>query len=101
MKGTILDLLKLVTENPELAQELVELADRYDFEFTAGGELGDEDLEKVAGGTCRARIKGGAADGVVGLLRQAVAEERSFFDKLMSLMAETSERRRQEDRELG
>lgn len=48
MKGTILDFLKLATEKPELAQELVALAHRHDFEFT--DEVSDEELEGVAGG---------------------------------------------------
>ena len=49
MKGTILDFLKLATEKPELAKELVELATKYDFEFTSD-ELSDADLDSVAGG---------------------------------------------------
>ena len=48
MKGTILDFLKLANEKPELAQELVDLAARHDFEFS--DEVSDKDLEKVAGG---------------------------------------------------
>ena len=48
MKGTILDFLKLANEKPELAQELVDLAAKHDFEFS--DEVSDEDLEKVAGG---------------------------------------------------
>jgi len=48
MKGTILDFLKLAAEKPELAQELVALAHRHDFEFT--DEVSDEELEGVAGG---------------------------------------------------
>ena len=34
MKGTILDFLKLAAEKSELAQELVELAAKHDFEFS-------------------------------------------------------------------
>lgn len=48
MKGTILDFLKLATEKPELAKDLVELARRFDFEFT--DEVSDEALDSVAGG---------------------------------------------------
>jgi hypothetical protein len=48
MKGTILDFLKLATEKPELTKELVELATKYDFEFS--DEVGDADLDAVAGG---------------------------------------------------
>ena len=48
MKGTILDFLKLTAEKPELAKELVELATKYDFEFS--DEESDEQLDDVAGG---------------------------------------------------
>ena len=50
MKGTILDFLKLATEKPELAKELIELAARHEFEFVDDTELKDEDLDEVAGG---------------------------------------------------
>jgi hypothetical protein len=49
MKGTILDFLKLVSEKPELAKELFELAGKYDFEFS-DDELTEDDLDSVAGG---------------------------------------------------
>jgi hypothetical protein len=58
MKGTILDFLKLAAEKPELAQELVELTAKHEFEFT--DEVSDEELERVAGG---ATIFGNAALG--------------------------------------
>jgi hypothetical protein len=48
MKGTIVDFLKLAAEQPDLAKELVELAGRYDFEFS--DEVSDEALDSVAGG---------------------------------------------------
>jgi len=48
MKGTILDFLKLATEKPQLAQELVSLAGKYDFQFV--DEMSDEELDDVAGG---------------------------------------------------
>ena len=48
MKGTILDFLKLATEKPELTKELVELATKYDFEFS--DEVSDAGLDAVAGG---------------------------------------------------
>jgi hypothetical protein len=51
MKGTILDFLKLAVEKPELAKELIELAARHEFEFADTGELGDDDLQAVAGGS--------------------------------------------------
>jgi hypothetical protein len=100
MKGTILGFLKLAAENPELAQELADLAARYDFQF-ADDELRDEELDGVSGGTIRAGKTGGTAGGVVGLLQQAVAEERAFFKKLTALIAKSSDRRLQEDKELG
>jgi len=48
MKGTVLDFLKLANERPELANELVQLAAKYDFEFS--DEVSDEQLDDVAGG---------------------------------------------------
>jgi len=48
MKGTFIDFMKLASENPELAQELVDLAMKYDFQFT--DQVTDEQLEGVAGG---------------------------------------------------
>ena len=48
MKGTIIDLIKLANQNPELTQAIVELAASYDFEFS--DEVSDEALEAVAGG---------------------------------------------------
>ena len=50
MKGTMLDFLKLASEKPQLAEELVELACRHDFEFTWPQELSEEQLGQVAGG---------------------------------------------------
>jgi len=49
MKGTILDFLNLATEKPELANELLELAAKHEFEFFVE-ELSDDDLESVSGG---------------------------------------------------
>ena len=46
--GTIIDFLKLAADTPELARELVQLATRFDFEFS--DELNEEELESVAGG---------------------------------------------------
>jgi hypothetical protein len=40
--------MKLATEKPELAKELVELATKHDFEFS--DEVSDEELDGVAGG---------------------------------------------------
>ena len=42
MKGTIIDFMHLLVQNPELARELEELAARFGFEFT--DEVGDEEL---------------------------------------------------------
>lgn len=50
MKGTIIDFLKLAADRPALADELIGLAAKYDFEFT-DNELHDTELEQVAGGT--------------------------------------------------
>ena len=48
MKGSIIDLIKLANQNPELTQAIVDLAASYDFEFS--DEVSDEALEGVAGG---------------------------------------------------
>ena len=48
MKGTIVDLIKLANQNPELTQAIIDLAASYDFEFS--DEVSDEALEGVAGG---------------------------------------------------
>jgi hypothetical protein len=48
MKGTIIDLIKLANQNPELTQAIIDLAAQYDFEFS--DEVSDEALEGVAGG---------------------------------------------------
>jgi hypothetical protein len=48
MQGTMLDFLKLATEKPQLAKELVELAEKYDFQFD--DEVSDDQLEGVSGG---------------------------------------------------
>ena len=50
MHGNFADFLKLTEENAELAAELVELAARFDFEFTDQA-LSEEDLDAVSGGT--------------------------------------------------
>jgi len=48
MKGTILDFLQLAADEPTLAKELVELASKFDFEFT--DEVSDNELDGVSGG---------------------------------------------------
>lgn len=48
MKGTILDFLKLTTEKPELSNDLIQLAAKYDFKFS--DEVTDSELDAVAGG---------------------------------------------------
>ncbi len=50
MKGTIQEFLKLVAEDPELARRLGQLAREFGFEFS-DGELTEEEMEGVAGGT--------------------------------------------------
>jgi len=56
MKGTLIEFIELAADNRQLAEELVVLAARYGFEFTADDELSDKDLETVAGG------RGGSSD---------------------------------------
>jgi hypothetical protein len=55
MKGTILDFLNLAAEKPELATELLELATKYDFEFS-DEELSEAELDSVAGGAMEEKI---------------------------------------------
>jgi hypothetical protein len=99
MKGTLIDFLNLAAENPDLAKELVELAARYDFEFT-NEELSDEELEGVAGGTARAGMTIGTTNGVVDLLQQAIADSRASFESGMSLKAKIADRRLQNEKKL-
>ncbi|MFC1639856.1 hypothetical protein ACFL3B_03720 [Gemmatimonadota bacterium] len=89
MKGPILDFLKLATEKPELAKELVELATKYDFEFS--DEVSDEELEGVAGGTLDAveesqEIMQGIMEGrnsALAAIRKMIEERNAMNDKLM------------------
>ena len=55
MKGTILDFLNLATEKEALAKELLELATKYDFEFS-DEELSESELDHVAGGATAAEV---------------------------------------------
>jgi hypothetical protein len=51
MNSTMLDrFLEKLARSPELQRELVELAARHGIDFSAG-ELGEDELDKVAGGT--------------------------------------------------
>ena len=53
MKGTIIDFLQLAADKPELAKDLVELASKYEFEFS-DHELSEAELDQVAGGVSAA-----------------------------------------------
>lgn len=69
MQGGIQTFLKLVSETPELARDLRELARRYGFEFT--DELSDDDLDAISGGATVKVIMssltgGGLPDGMSG-----------------------------------
>jgi hypothetical protein len=48
VQGTILDFLRLASEKPELTQDLLALAAKYDFQFS--DEVSDDDLDAVSGG---------------------------------------------------
>ena len=48
-QGTIIDFLQLAAENEELRADLIALATKHGFTFTPT-ELGDEELDEVAGG---------------------------------------------------
>ena len=56
-QGGILHFLDHVAENEALQRELVELAVRHGFEFTAD-ELSDAQLDAVAGGTEGDKVRG-------------------------------------------
>ena len=60
MKGTILDFLNLAAENPALTKDLVDLATKHDFVFSA--ELSDEELDAVSGGCDGAASAEGMAE---------------------------------------
>jgi len=55
MKGTILDFLKLANEKPGLANDLIQLAAKHDFEFIVPDEVSDDALDGVAGGAIASR----------------------------------------------
>jgi hypothetical protein len=92
MKGTILDFLKLAAEKPELAQELVELAAKYDFEFT--DEVRDEDLEKVAGGTV------GLAGGTPLVQPGGQSSAKDIWRSALAIIREHAQRDTQEEAEI-
>jgi len=69
VKGTIMDFLKLAAEKPELAKDLVALAQKYGFEFS--DEVSDEELDGVTGGATvkvimQSLTGGGLPDGMGG-----------------------------------
>ena len=74
MKGTILDFLNLASEKEALAKELLELATKYDFEFS-DEELSESELDQVAGG---------AMEEEMGLRLQLTMERRAKFMQTMS-----------------
>ena len=74
MKGTILDFLNLAAEKPELATELLELATKYDFEFS-DEELSESEMDQVAGGAMGPEME---------LSLQTVMERRAKYVQMMS-----------------
>jgi hypothetical protein len=84
MKGTILDFLKLASEKPDLAEELVELATKHGFEFS--DEVSDEELEAVAGGTVASMSIDSARDSYLNDMKKAdpaVSSQTEFISRFM------------------
>ena len=82
--------LEKLAGSPELRAEFVQLALRYGVDFTAGGELSDEDLGEVSGGAI--------ADSLVMQNTQQTQQEatqtvsslsKSFHDIAMSIIQNT------------
>jgi hypothetical protein len=95
MKGTILDFLKLAAEKPELAQELVDLAANYDFEFA--DEVRDEDLEGVAGGGTYFQQTVGTSSSVVEAAKEGASSAKELWRMATRIIAENADRGLQEE----
>ena len=80
MKGTILDFLKLATEKEALAKDLLELATKYDFEFS-DEELSEAELDQVAGG---------ATDTEMINLQMAMDRRSQFVQTMSNIMKKMS-----------
>ena len=91
MKGTILDFLKLATEKPELTKELVELATKYDFEFS--DEVSDEELECVAGGAARFEVLESLAASEIDSAKSSADAATDLFKMSLATLADAVERR--------
>ena len=94
MKGTILDFLKLASENPDLAEELIELATRHGFEFS--DEVSDRELETVAGGAIAPQMAESLIDGAVSPTT-AVTDQ---WKAALVLLADVAERNTQNTQSL-
>ena len=93
MKGTILDFLKLATEKPELTNELVELATKYDFEFS--DEVSDEDLDTVAGGGDSFSDAASEADAAIDEAKDGAATSYDMWKAAIATLSDVQKRRAQ------
>lgn len=84
MKGTILDFLNLASEKEALAKELLELATKYDFEFS-DEELSEAELDSVAGGATE-----GISDMMSMELQQTMDRRAKFVQTMSNLMKKIS-----------
>ena len=91
MKGTILDFLKLATEKPELTNELVELATKYDFEFS--DEVSDEDLDTVAGGGGSFSDFESEVDAAIDEAKDSAAASRDMMKAAIATLSDVQKRR--------
>jgi hypothetical protein len=91
MKGTILDFLKLATEKPELAEELVELAAKYGFEFS--DEVSDDELEDVAGGGSSLEEIAAQAEAAIDEAKDAASDSRDLWKQALSVLSDAAKRR--------
>ena len=98
MKGTILDFVKLATENSELAGELVQLAAKHDFEFS--DEVSDQELEGVAGGAAGLEAMAQDRDQAIWEAEQTkseslLASQKQHIDALADMIRQMNDTKQQ------
>ena len=91
MKGTILDFLKLASEKPDLAEDLVALATKHGFEFS--DEVSDDELENVAGGAVRFEVTASMLDSALDSAKSSATVATDLFKMSLATIADAVERR--------